>query len=354
MRNIARIIVAAIGQIGLLAAASAIAAEPPDPPLPGATRILTLGPDNSTGKAGMIGGVVQPWLSDHEVLHFHRGSLHRFDVTTKTDTLLAPLTRQVKSSSCYLYFLSVAPNGQQVIWGLSANNPLFVSTVDGARREQWDGDGGMTMPYWCEDGRHWMQFHFGGTPTAPRWTKIEMHSLDKPHASEDFPSIPPGLNGLDILAVPSADEIIARTSDAVKFETPKPTESTKHSDSTMSFTFMETPAFRSAQTISVWSLHQSHPLHQWTIKLPGQAQEVAVSPDGKRVAWLLTKGAATSQSLWTSGLDGSGLHEIGVVRPSNRMVHGQWVNFVSQVHWVPGDREVSFIYGDSLWTVTAD
>lgn len=30
------------------------------PPLHQATRIITVGPDNSTGKAGMMGGVMQP------------------------------------------------------------------------------------------------------------------------------------------------------------------------------------------------------------------------------------------------------------------------------------------------------
>ena len=83
---------------------------------------------------------------------------------------------------------------------MSANNPLFVATVDGARREQWDGDGGMTQPFWCADGNHWMQFHFGGSPQSLRWTKIQRHSLEAPQASETFPSAPPGLNGLDVLA----------------------------------------------------------------------------------------------------------------------------------------------------------
>lgn len=335
----------------------AIAAPPPDqPPVPGAIRVLTIGSDNSAGAKGMIGGVGQPWLSDHEALHFRHGLLYRYDVTSKSDTPLTPLTRQVKTSPCFLYFLDASPDGQQVIWGMSANNPLFVATVDGARREQWDGDGGMTQPFWCADGKHWMQFHFGRSPQSLRWTKIQMHSLDTPQTSVTFPSPPPGLNGLDVLAAPSADRIIARTPDHVEMKTPKSSEGVPNLDGSVSFTFQETPTFRKAQTISVWSLHQAQPLHRYAISLPGWVQEVAVSADGQRAAWLLTtvlgEGARASVSLWASGVDGSGLHRIGNVR----VQHGSspLADFASQLHWVPGDKKIGFEYGDALWTVAAN
>ncbi len=336
-----------------------VAGAPPIlPPFPGATHILTIAPDNSTGAAGMIGGVGQPWLSDHEVLHFRHSVLYRYDITTKADTPLTQLTRQVKTSPCFLYFLDASPDGQQVIWGMSANNPLFVATVDGTRREQWDGDGGMTQPFWCADGKHWMQFHFGRSLQSLRWTNVQMHSLEAPHASATFPSPPPDLNGLDILAAPSADRIIARTPDHVEMQTPKSSEGVPHSDGSVSFTFQETPTFRKAQTLSVWSLHQAQPLHRYAISLPGWVQEVAVSADGERAAWLLTKvlgeGARASVSLWVSSIDGSGLHRIGNV--GVRVQHGSspLADFASQLHWVPGDKKVSFEYGDALWTVVAN
>ena len=136
---------------------------------------------------------------------------------------------------------------------MSANNPIFVATVDGKRREQWDGDGGMTQPFWCAGGKHWLQFHFGGSPAAIHFTKIERHSLDAPQMSEQFQSPPPGLNGLDILAAPSADVIIARTADHVDFQMPKPSKGVKQPDGSMAFTFTDTPTLRRAQTISVWS-----------------------------------------------------------------------------------------------------
>ena len=126
----------------------------------------------------------------------------------------------------------------------------------------------------------------------------------------------------------------------------------------MAFAFQEMPTFRKAQTISVWSLNQAQPLHRYAISLPGWVQEVAVSPDGERIAWLLTKvlgeGARASVSLWVSGIDGSGLHRVGAVRV--RVQHGisPLADFASQLHWVPGDKKVSFEYGDALWTVAAD
>jgi len=354
LRNIARALVAIVGQIGLLAAASATAAPPPDqPPLPGATRILALSPDNSTGKPGMVGSVQQPWLSDHEVLHFRSGSLYRYDALAKTDTLLPRLTHQVKSSQCYLYFLTVSPNGQQVLWGISANNPLFVATVDGARREQWEGSGGMTSGHWCSDGTHWLQFYFGGATTSIDWTKIEQHSLDASSSSETF-SPPHALNGLDVLATPSADMIIARTPDPVKFQ--KPSASIKQADGSMAFTVASMPTLRSVQTISVWSLRQAEPLHQWELTLPGKVQEVAVSPDGQRAAWLLLGdgGKKFRTSLWVSKTDGSGLHKIGSFAAGSASAQKLGNAFPFSLVWVPGDTRVSFQYGNTLWTVRAN
>ena len=340
----------------LLGIPSVSAAPTGQPPLPHAIRIISLGPDNSTRVAGKIGGVMQPWLSDHEVLHFRGSQLYRYDVAAKTDTLLAGLTHQVKSSPCFLYFLEASPNGQQVFWGMSANNPIFVATVDGARREQWDGDGGMTQPFWCAGGKHWLQFHFGGSPTALHFTKIERHSLEAPQTSETFQSPPPGLNGLDILAAPSADEVIARTPDVVKFETSKPSKGVKQADGSMAFTFTDTPTLRRAQTILVWNLHEAQPLHRYAIDLPGKVYEVAVSPDGERAAWLLQDGTGKigAMALWVSKLDGTGLRKLGNFGAGGKASYGSGMNFPLQVVWVPGGKKVSFLYGGALWTVPAD
>ena len=282
---------------------------------------------------------------------------------SSTDTMSRPsptppwpqLTRQVKTSPCFLYFLDASPNGQQVIWGMSGNNPLFVATVDGTRREQWDGDGGMTQPFWCADGKHWMQFHFGGSPQSLRWTKIQLHSLDAPQTSQTLPTAPPGLNGLDVLAAPSADRIIARKRDPFRFITHK---DVRHPDGSVSFVIEEKITSHITPNLSVWSLHQAQPLHQWKIPLPGWVQEVAVSPDGRRVAWLMTpgprKGGAMPVSMWASGLDGGGLHQIGVVRARVQLRRGPTNDFASQLHWVPGDKRISFLFGDALWTVAAN
>lgn len=309
-----------------------------------------------------MGGVVQPWLSDHEVLHFRKGVLYRYDATTKADTPLTQLTRQMKASHCYLYFLEASPDGRQVMWGRSANNPLFVATVDGARREQWPSDGGMTEPFWCMDGKHWMQFFFGGTGASDvHWTKAQVHNLDAPHSSETFGSFPPSLKGLDVLAAPSADRIVARTRDAVKFLPPKPRNGTKHADGSVSFSMREIVTNRAVQTLSVWSLRQPTPLHEWTVKLPGKVQEVSVSPDGERAAWLLMptmpkthpRGPVAYASLWVSGLDGTGLHKVGDFTVTRRAAR-KGIGFPSQVLWVPGGKRLSFVYRDSLWTVPVE
>ena len=148
-----------------------------------------------------------------------------------------------------------------------------------------------------------------------------------------------------MLAAPSSDSIIARTHD--------PRKTAKVTPVPGGFIIHDRVTLRATQTISVWSLRQPQPLHEWTITLPDKATEVAVSPDGRRVAWLLTGGSGSSQALWVSALDGGGMREIGAVPIRKGAVGGRPPSFVSQLDWVPGDKAVSFLYGDALWTVPA-
>lgn len=85
-------------------------------------------------------------------------------------------------------------------------------------------------------------------------------------------------------------------------------------------------------------------------------QEVAVSPDGQRAAWLLQDGAGKvgAASLWVSKLDGSGLRKLGDFGAGRKAAHGLGMDFPLQVVWVPGGKQVSFLFGEALWTVPAD
>ena len=116
--------------------------------------------------------------------------------------------------------------------------------------------------------------------------------------------------------------------------------------------------------------HMNQPNTQPTrmhIALPAQAslQEVELSPDGSRLAWIFLvpdqtkhgirlpffKPSArdTVQQLWLSDLDGAAMHRIAASgdKPSEPLTA---IHFV---RWLPGGKTLSFVDHDSLYTIPA-
>jgi hypothetical protein len=118
-------------------------------------------------------------------------------------------------------------------------------------------------------------------------------------------------------------------------------------------------------------LSASTTVHNSTIRLPMSSGvlDVALSSKGDRLAWLLGYDdeppgflwwlhqllpsfpwhPQRRVGLWVSRLDGSGMAEIGH-QPA--LPDGQ--QEVSHLQWLPGDKQISFLYKDALWTVPAD
>jgi hypothetical protein len=341
------------------------------PLLPQAMRLFPL--DGSFQK----GGVEQPWLSSHELLHFKKGQLYRYDMTAKTDTPLPALTQQIVNSPASLDFVESSPDGKWVLWGESANGPIFAASVDGAQRFSWPGNGGLSEPYWCADCHHWLQILSSGDGYSMPDPKTEfnearLQDVDAPQHTGAITDLPPGLHNLDVLAVVSETEVIARTPDPVKFGPSKevPTPGGAKPGET-SFIIQEKDTYRATQQISVWDLRQRVPLHRWTVRLPGLVQEVVVSPQGDRVAWLIQQTEPKARgrvrlmctSLWVSGLDGSGLREVGYVAAKidaaslKHMSLAQMEQYAAplpmQPHWSPDGEQMSFQCAGALWAVHA-
>jgi len=194
--------------------------------------------------------------------------------------------------------------------------------------------------------------------------------METPDHSEAIRTIPEGLQGLEVLTVVSANEIVARTPDPVQFLTANSQTSVLRSGESAT-TFAEKITFRKSQQVSVWNLLQSAPLHQWNITLPGLVQEVAISPDGRRVAWLLSedinaqgkKARSSHSALWISRIDGSQLNEIGFVETKLDRVKLNGLSAAEMEHaaeavpmevrWSPDDKHLSFLCKGALWTVPA-
>ena len=283
---------------------------------------------------------------------------------------------------------------------LATNDPFFVADAEGTKRFQWPGNGGLSEPYWCADGHRWVEVQFsgGGTETHPTvtYTGALLHDAAAPDPSPTLPAFPKGMQGLDILAVVSPDQIIARTPDPVRYgpskdvassPTSKASATGEASATSGSFTITtdEVSTPRAAQEISVWRLGQTNPLHRWSIRLPGVASEVQVSPHGDQVAWLLSPAGTDmrptalreeTESLWVSRLDGGGMRRIGTMtkripplnmrRLERKLLQSgdsldaatqkqlSYLDMPSQVRWLPSGRAVSFQYQGALWVVSVD
>lgn len=122
----------------------------------------------------------------------------------------------------------------------------------------------------------------------------------------------------------------------------------------------------SVQIADIGTQAPSAPVRRFAINLPISAivERAEISSDGKRLAWLLEydysaphaqwlhrlwpsyKLTAESRlGLWVSRLDGAEMTEIGHKYYEDRP--GE----LTDLQWLPGDKKISFIYNDALYTV---
>jgi hypothetical protein len=72
------------------------------------------------------------------------------------------------------------------------------------------------------------------------------------------------------------------------------------------------------------------------------AQEIALSPDQKRLGWIMGAYPSDYDEFWVSNLDGSGMHKVGQVG------FRSWIPMDSEHHpqslaWSPDGKYLSFI-----------
>ena len=91
-----------------------------------------------------------------------------------------------------------------------------------------------------------------------------------------------------------------------------------------------------------------------------------ISPDGNRLVWTLLRAYSTppifdgifrllgmrdrvTEELWTSQLNGQGMHEVGFI-DCNENDH----SYSDSIRWTPDGKKLSFIYKDELWTIPVE
>jgi hypothetical protein len=104
------------------------------------------------------------------------------------------------------------------------------------------------------------------------------------------------------------------------------------------------------------------------IPLPAgmEADEVALSPNGDRLAWKLKEKRAVDfstlgqlkwtfglvpklrHSLWVSSLDGTNMRELGMLESK-----GNQIGFM-QIEWSPDGKQIGFVREGKLYTIKAD
>jgi hypothetical protein len=113
----------------------------------------------------------------------------------------------------------------------------------------------------------------------------------------------------------------------------------------------------------------SQPVRRVTIPMPADAEygHIILSPQGDRLLWSMFARQAMPLQEWlhrlfpsykpslnlvirwqVSRLDGSDMHEIGMIRVSRR--NGSYSN----PRWLPDGKRISFIHNNTLYTVPAD
>ena len=326
---------------GALACAGAASATPDL--MKNATKLV---PEPVTGTSN----VDHPWVSDHEVLYVKNGGLWLFDTDKKTNTKLSKLSDEVFAGIGYLV-VEVSPARNCVAW-CHSNSGWETAQLDGSDVHEWPA------PYlnqvdWCADGKYWVRvdqsavggYHF------PSIRAVFYQATDPPAKRGVYP-LPAGLRPLDILAIPTPTTVIARIPDLVR-DIPQNPKGHPEPGGGVGFSFMIQETFRPVQTVSEWDLSTGEKTGEWVIRLPANVQEVAASPDGKRIAWLvaaqLAGKAFGGMSIWVSNIDGTGLHEIG----SSGSDGANFANMIDEIQWVPGDKAISFHSDYWLYEVPA-
>ena len=101
-------------------------------------------------------------------------------------------------------------------------------------------------------------------------------------------------------------------------------------------------------------------LHRWTVSIPSteERREMQISPDGRRIAWIVITPTDSQKSqrvaVNISSLDGGAMQEVGhLLSPATEEAEPPFERYPNEMKWLPDGRHVSFIYHDILYVLPA-
>ncbi|MCW3054461.1 MAG: hypothetical protein JWN14_3631 [Chthonomonadales bacterium] len=314
----------------------------------------------------MGGGAQYQWVGDRQVLFFHglvpiqainTGSPTRphyslswpdsvgtptlYDVATHREIPMPNLAEFFRHTQGKAENATVSPDGSRMLW--NANDAHFYSALlDGTQHAQMVNDG---------------HFEMGWPPDRKRFYTYT--SSEDDHKN--------GVIALHLWDAQTGDYLTER-----QFAQPK------------NYELMGDCALLPDGGLATNNMQFNHPalllyhisapphsmVRTVTPKLPSDAQVEALvySPQGDRLAWIMTRSRPSSlsflhrllphfnplpirtTSLWVSGAMGENLHEIGhiPVRSGGRQFY-----LIDYVRWQPDEKTLSFVSKDVLYTVPA-
>lgn len=229
---------------------------------------------------------------------------------------------------------ALSPDGQWLLWP-GGRQGWITATLDGSRQvlgPKWV----QAYALWMPDSRRWVELQQVYRNDAYKFTYAVIHSLDHPQGVRKvrISSLADGM----VAGISRSSQVVVHTDDRQQ-------EASSHAD------FAEIGLDSKAASARKYRIRLPHEARLW---------EVVMSPQGDRLAWLLSrnresKGLPDMYSLWVSDLKGGHMREIGHVEAQSEKTTssptGDRTHAPQTVRWTPGGKRLSFLYKDALYTV---
>lgn len=251
-----------------------------------------------------------------------------------------PRPAQVKHDPPHV---ALSPDGQWLLWTLGEPATWRAARIDGSETVEWPevpGNYKITVNdgIWLPESPSWYELLLrkgGRTNYAVR--RLRKRRVDDPTALQDMQ-----IFGMDE-GLPCG--ITERSSLVMHYPVFPDRQNTK-------------PQAQAAFSELVLSDSPEGVAHNFEVALPapGWVWRVRVSPEGKRLAWLIQDGSFGRKrySLWISDLQGNQCQEIGRVQGRSVTPYaGSDLRyaFPRDPQWSPDGRWISFLYGEEVWAL---
>lgn len=297
------------------------------------------------------------WLSDHEVMYFQAAPgrvriPHRLELSTGRDQEQVALGQQLffeeGSWPSSDRFLSSSTLGSLLLtYRPSPTSRAGVAVLDGRTVRRWDlGHADVERLWWSPDGSSWTIVAVD-VSKQPRVYFVQDCSISDSRAKPRRPVLLPfaphmavgvlGDGRLLVTYFKTASDPSGRADFAAS------TPGSGNAPSTFSVSI--------PRTVNGYTCVLS-PRGDRLAWIMRETRVPAVSTFWQRVRALLSGGAHPRIGLWVSGVDGSGLREIGHIDQDPRQ--NRLPDVPRVVRWTPDEKRLSFLYHGALYTVTAD